>query len=126
MINSVSYFEIQSENPERTVEFYTNIFGWEFIKEENLPVPYWRIQTEGMSGGLLQRPTSAPPQGHGTNAFICSVMVEDFDATAKKILDNGGQMALEKFAVLGKCWQGYFLDLDNNTFGIFEVDENAK
>jgi predicted enzyme related to lactoylglutathione lyase len=38
----------------------------------------------------------------------------------------GGQVALPKFAVPGRCWQGYFIDLDGNTFGIFEVDENAK
>ncbi len=33
--------------------------------------------------------------------------------------------ALGKFAVPGKCWQGYFLDPEGNTFGIFEPDENA-
>jgi hypothetical protein len=35
-------------------------------------------------------------------------------------------VALPKFAVPGKCWQGYFIDLDGNTFGIFEVDEGAR
>ncbi|HQF27637.1 MAG TPA: VOC family protein, partial [Bacteroidia bacterium] len=43
-----------------------------------------------------------------------------------RILKNGGQIALPKFAIQGRCWQGYFIDLDNNTFGIFEVDSNAK
>ena len=33
---------------------------------------------------------------------------------------------MPKFAVPGKCWQGYFLDADHNTFGILEVDANAK
>jgi len=32
---------------------------------------------------------------------------------------------MAKFAVPGRCWQGYFLDTDNNVFGIFEVDGNA-
>lgn len=52
--------------------------------------------------------------------------VESFDGTAEKILANGGMVAMEKFAVPGKCWQGYFLDTESNTFGIFEADENAK
>jgi predicted enzyme related to lactoylglutathione lyase len=52
--------------------------------------------------------------------------VENFDDIAKKILELGGREAMPKFAIPGKCWQGYFLDLDNNVFGIFEVDENAK
>lgn len=53
-------------------------------------------------------------------------MVDNFDATATAILMNGGQSAIAKFAIPKKCWQGYFLDLDNNLFGIFEVDENAS
>lgn len=53
------------------------------------------------------------------------MQVEDFDATARRILENGGQIALEKFAVVGKCWQGYFLDTEGNTFGLFQVDKHA-
>jgi predicted enzyme related to lactoylglutathione lyase len=60
-----------------------------------------------------------------TNAFVCSVEVENFDATAAKITSGGGTIALGKFAVPGTCWQGYFIDLDGNTFGIFQVDPNA-
>lgn len=34
-------------------------------------------------------------------------------------------VALPKFAVPKTCWQGYFVDPEGNTFGIFEVDANA-
>jgi predicted enzyme related to lactoylglutathione lyase len=64
--------------------------------------------------------------GFGTNAFVCSFEVKDFDETASLIEKLGGQIALPKFAVPGKCWQGYFIDLEGNTFGIFEVDNGAK
>jgi len=74
---------------------------------------------------LLQRPAKTPPPQCGTNAFVCSLEVENFDATAKTILHLGGVVALPKFAVPGTCWQGYFVDTEGNTFGIFEVDENA-
>jgi len=52
--------------------------------------------------------------------------VADFDAIAQKILSLGGGVALPKFAVPGVCWQGYFLDLDGNTFGLFQVDVAAR
>ncbi|MGZ6555203.1 MAG: VOC family protein, partial [Bacteroidia bacterium] len=78
------------------------------------------------SGGLLKRPAKVPPTESGTNAFVNSIQVSSFDKTAELILKNGGQVALPKFAIPGRCWQGYFIDLDNNTFGIFEADENAK
>jgi predicted enzyme related to lactoylglutathione lyase len=67
-----------------------------------------------------------PPGPSGTNAFVCSIQVENFDETAAVIGRNGGKVALPKFAVPGRCWQGYFLDLDGNTFGVFEVDEGAR
>jgi predicted enzyme related to lactoylglutathione lyase len=125
-MNTIGYFEIQSSDTARDIKFYENIFGWKFIKEEFVPIEYYRIETNGINGGLLKRPAKVPPTESGTNAFVCSVQIENFDKTNELILQNGGQVALPKFAIPGRCWQGYFVDLDNNTFGIFEVDENAK
>lgn len=125
-MNTIGYFEIQTSNPQREIEFYSKAFGWKFTRDENIPIEYYRIETNGITGGLLQRPVAIPPLGHGTNAYVCSIQVASFDTTAKIILANGGQIAMEKFAIPGRCWQGYFLDADNNTFGIFEVDENAR
>jgi predicted enzyme related to lactoylglutathione lyase len=124
-MNTIGYFEIQSSNPKRDIKFYEIIFGWKFIKEEFVSIEYYRIETNSINGGLLMRPAKVPPEESGTNAFVCSVQVEDFDKTNELILQNGGQIALPKFGIPGRCWQGYFVDLDNNTFGIFEVDENA-
>ncbi len=125
-MNTIGYFEIQSSDTARDIKFYENIFAWKFIKEEFVPIEYYRIETNSINGGLLKRPAKVPPAESGTNAFVCSVQVENFDKTNQLILQNGGQVALPKFAIPGRCWQGYFVDLDNNTFGIFEVDENAK
>jgi len=125
-MNNPAFFEIQADDPERAIGFYKAVFSWEFTKVPGLPIDYWLIQTHAMRGGLLKRPAVAPPPRSGTNAYVCSMQVEDFDATAKAILINGGQVALDKFAVPGTCWQGYFLDREGNTFGIFQVDENAK
>jgi predicted enzyme related to lactoylglutathione lyase len=120
------YFEIQADDAKRAVAFYSQVFGWKFSEVEGLPVPYWRIETGGARGGLLTRPAKIPPSGYGTNAFVCSVEVENFDATGKTILGLGGIVALPKFPVPGQCWQGYFIDTEGNTFGIFEVDPNAR
>jgi len=125
-MNGPSYFEIQADDLKRASNFYGQIFGWKFIKAEGLPVEYWRIETEGPRGGLLQRPAQSPPPQSGTNAFVCSMEVENFDAVASKVIKLGGQVALPKFAVPGTCWQGYFLDTEGNTFGIYEVDAKAQ
>lgn len=124
-MNNVMYFEIQADDLERTKMFYSSVFGWEFVKQDGLPVEYWRIETEGINGGLLNRPAPVPALQSGTNAFVNSMEVENFDVTAEKIAQNGGKVALPKFAVPHTCWQGYFIDTEGNTFGIFQVDETA-
>lgn len=120
-MNQIAYFEIQANEPEKMVGFYKEVFGWEFIELKGLPIQYWRIETNGIAGGLLKRPAKTPPPEFGTNAYTCSIEVENFDSTAEKILANGGQIAMPKFLIPERCWQGYFIDPDNNVFGIFEV-----
>ena len=104
-----SYFEIQADKSHRAVSFYGEIFGWRFEEVKGLPVEYWR-ETSGAMVAVLQRPAKTPPPECGTNAFVCSMEVANFDMAAEKITNHGGQIALPKFAVPGRCWQGYFLD----------------
>jgi predicted enzyme related to lactoylglutathione lyase len=126
-MNTVQYFEIQASEPPVLVKFYQEVFGWNFERENNQPIEYYRMMdTEGIMGAILKRPAKTPPMEFGTNAFTCSIQVAHFDETGKKILELGGQIAMPKFAVPGRCWQGYFVDPDNNVFGIFEADESAK
>jgi len=125
-MNAPAYFEIQADDPNRAVRFYREIFGWKFDKLEGLPIEYWRIETSGPRGGLLKRPAKTPPPEHGTNAFVCSMEVASFDDMAAKVASHGGQVAMPKFAVAGICWQGYFIDPEGNTFGIFQPDPQAK
>lgn len=124
-MNTILYFEIQSSCLEREVAFYQKVFGWKIKKDDAMPIQYYRIETDGIQGALLERPAAVVPMS-GTNAWTCSIEVANFDKTAAIILASGGIEALPKFAIPGKCWQGYFLDPDQNVFGIFEVDENAQ
>jgi predicted enzyme related to lactoylglutathione lyase len=125
-MNSPLFFEFQSDDLSRAREFYGRVFGWTFNKVDGLPVEYWEIETEGIRGGLLARPVPRANPQMGTNAATISMEVESFDKTAAIIAEYGGQVAMEKFAIPGRCWQGYFIDPDGNVFGIFEVDEEAQ
>jgi predicted enzyme related to lactoylglutathione lyase len=125
ILNVIAYFEIQSSCPERAAGFYRNVFGWNIARDESMPIQYYRIETSTIQGALLERPADVVPMS-GTNAFTCSIEVRNFEETAAIILANGGKVALPKFAIPGRCWHGYFLDADQNVFGIFETNENAK
>lgn len=130
-MNRVVHFEIQADEPERAIKFYTNVFGWTFEKwgEQS----YWMLMTApkgstepGINGGLLQRPVKLADGMCGTNAYVCTVQVDNYDEIAKKIELAGGKVAMPKFALAGMAWQGYFLDTEGNTFGLHQTDPNAK
>ncbi len=120
------YFEIQADDLDRAAHFYTTVFGWQFEKLEGFPIEYRHIRAKNLYGGLLKRPAATPPPECGTNAFVCSFEVDDFDTTADIVEKLGGLIALPKFALPGSRWQGYFLDTEGNTFGIYQVDETAN
>jgi uncharacterized protein len=127
----VVHFEIQVDDIERAKAFYAAAFGWTYQDwSEQLGAAYWGITTgpadqAGIDGGLLQRPALVPGVGQGTNAYVCTMAVEDYDETERRILDAGGRVALPKFAIAGMAWQGYYLDTEGNTFGIHQPDPQA-
>jgi uncharacterized protein len=132
-MNRVVHFEIQADDIERAKKFYETVFGWFIEKWEGGDFEYWMVMTapkdsseQGINGGMLKRPTKTPPQECGTNAFACTVQVENFDDISEKVASAGGIVALPKFAIAGMAWQGYFLDTEGNVFGVHQPDENAK
>lgn len=130
-MSRVVHFEIQADDPERAMAFYSGVFGWTFQDYGTFTgSPYWGVITgpddePGINGGLLQRPTAAPGPEQGTNAFVCTVQVDDYDTVERRILAAGGRVALPKMALSGIAWQGYYLDSEGNTIGIHQPDPNA-
>ena len=131
-MSRVVHFEIQADDVERAKAFYGAVFDWSFEDYGQVTgSPYWGVVTcpddqPGINGGLLQRPAATPGAGQGTNAFVCTMQVDDYDATERRILDAGGQVALPKAALTGMAWQGYYLDPEGNTFGIHQPDPDAR
>jgi uncharacterized protein len=131
-MSRVVHFEIQADDVERAKAFYAAVFGWEYEDYGHFTgTTYWGITTGregemGIDGGLLARPVPAPGPEQGTNAFVCTIAVADFDETERLILGAGGQVALPKTALAGMAWQGYFIDTEGNTFGIHQPDPDAR
>lgn len=131
MAARVVHFEIQADDLDRARAFYAEALGWGF--EDYTAVmgtAYFGIitgeeGTPGINGGIMTRPAATPGREQGTNAYVCTVQVDDFDATQEAILAAGGEVALPKFALPGMAWQGYFLDTEGNTFGVHQPDPEA-
>lgn len=132
MSNRPVHFEIHADNIERCKDFYTKVFGWKVIP---YPMPdgttYWALDTGskeelGINGGLVERKGPRPEQGAPVFGHVNTMQVENYDAIEKLIMENGGTLALAKFAIPGMAWQGYYIDTEGNIFGIHQPDTNAK
>ncbi|CAH0140743.1 hypothetical protein SRABI80_00385 [Peribacillus frigoritolerans] len=128
----IVHFEIHVNDMERAKAFYGEVFGWSFQDwSDYAGMPYFGAVTgneneHGIDGALMQRQSAPPETGQALNAFACTIGVENYDLTDAKIIENGGKLAMPKFALPGMAWQGYYIDPEGNTFGIHQPDANAK
>jgi len=117
---TVVHFEIAADDVSRAKKFYENLFGWE-IK----PVPemeYWLIATSGenaVNGGMMKR---QQPEQRITD-YISVSSVADYAAKVEKL---GGKIIVPKMAVKGMGYFAVCLDTEQNPFGLWECDTNAK
>lgn len=128
----IVHFEIHVDDMERAEKFYGDVFGWTFEDwSEYAGMPYLGAVTgdekdPGINGALMKRQSSPPELNQALNAYACTLGVEDYDAVEEKILENGGKVAMPKYALPGMAWQGYYIDTEGNIFGLHQPDENAK
>lgn len=118
----VIHFEINADDPERAAKFYSSVFDWK-INKWGGPNEYWLVDTgsndPGINGGLMKR---MDPRASTVN----TVGVENVDVFAKKVESAGGKIVVQKYAVPGVGWLAYAIDTEGNSFGIMQMDENAK
>ena len=126
------HFEIHVDDMERATVFYGEVFGWTFEDwSEYAGMPYFGAVTgdanqPGINGALMQRQSAPSEQNRAIIGYVCTMGVEDYDSAETKILNNGGKVAMPKYALPGMAWQGYYVDTEGNVFGIHQPDENAQ
>jgi predicted enzyme related to lactoylglutathione lyase len=114
----VMHFEIPSDNPEKAMDFYRNVFGWGFSRFGEYD--YWMTKSDdsekGIDGAIMKRMDPAQP-------VVNSLMVDSVDDFAKKIESEGGQIVVPKMPIGDFGFVAYFKDLDGNIFGIAEFSK---
>ena len=132
MANLVVHFEIHASEPQRVIDFYSGLLGWQFSQFGD--TPYWTIDTgegaignvagtagHGINGGLLQRQGAKPEPGSPVVGCNIVVGVDDVDSLMRRGVELGGMEALpaEDYPGVGRV--GYLLDPDNNVFGMISA-----
>lgn len=121
-MNRFTHFEFATPDFEKTARFYRDVFGWQVEKWEG-PVDYWLVasgdeSTPGINGGLM-------PAGGEFSGTINTVEVEDIDAVLARVLENGGEVLMEKHAIPNVGYQAYFKDSTGIIVGLHQDDPNA-
>ena len=99
----VVHFEIHADDPQRTIRFHTELFGWQF--PEWMP-GYWGAVTgeegtPGINGGLMPRRGGPAVAGQPLSSFVCVVDVPSIDEYSVRATQAGATVALPKQAIPG-------------------------
>jgi predicted enzyme related to lactoylglutathione lyase len=117
----IVHFEVNADNPERAVEFYTKVFGWKVEKWDG-PIDYWLVMTgegePGIDGAIT--PRQDPPE-----ATVNTVDVPSVDEYVAKVKASGGTVLLPKQTIPSVGYLAYCKDTEGNTFGLMTNDPNA-
>ncbi|HZY79136.1 MAG TPA: VOC family protein [Cyclobacteriaceae bacterium] len=121
-MSRVVHFEIPSDNPEKSIAFYKKVFGWTFTQFG--PTPYFLATTgpdnqPGINGAIMKK-------NHPQQPFTNSINVDDIDQAMREVENAGGKIVVPKTTMPGVGYSAYFMDLDNNIFGLWKEDRNAK
>ncbi len=121
---TIVHFDVAADDPTRAKKFYEGLFGW---KMDNPPgmTDYYLIETQdlngesGVGGGLGKR----GEPGQRITSYIGVDSVEEYTAKVEKL---GGKMVQRKMTVPGWGYLAICLDTEDNMFGLWQEDKNAK
>jgi uncharacterized protein len=136
---TIVHFEIPANDIGRARKFYNDLFGWKIEKwpgtEDNSSqltspvtgqsIEYWMVITtddkgnKALGGGMMKRQM---PEHQVTNY----IGVESIDEYSSKVKELGGKVVAPKHAVPGMGYFALCIDTENNSFAIWESNENAK
>jgi predicted enzyme related to lactoylglutathione lyase len=118
----VVHFEIHAEDVDRAERFYTEVFGWE-VQKFGGPLDYRLLNTgakdlTGIDGALVQR--RGDGSGDAVIAYVCTVQVDDIQATEDAIRQAGGEQVVDRQEIPEVGQLSYFKDTEGNIFGTLQ------
>lgn len=121
----VNYFAIAADVPDRAINFYQEVFGWQFEVGWEYDAPqgrekYWRVitgdgATAGINGGLTRREYPGQPISVG-------IEVPAVDECTALVEKCGGKTLVTKVHLPGVAWFAVCQDSEGITFALFQPD----
>lgn len=112
-MSKLVHYEIETKNPEQTMKFYGEMFGWTF---EQFMEGYWLIRTgeEGaMSGAIMSSDAE-------TVRMVNTISVDSIEAFLAKLPEAGGKATSEIMTIPNVGLFAYCEDPQGITFGVLQ------
>lgn len=109
----ISHIEIPSTDLDKTKDFLTKVFGWEFKHFGNGYLLF--NNHKGIMVGL--RAVDKVSTGDTT---VFHVTVENIDEVLSKSKDNGGDVKQRKTTIPAMGWYALITDPAGNTIGLYQ------
>jgi predicted enzyme related to lactoylglutathione lyase len=121
-MSKVVHFEINVDNPQRAIKFYSSVFGWKIDKYGG-SMDYWLVNAgaegePGINGAIMPR--------NGNLSTVNTIGVTSLEAALKAVEKAGGKVTQPKNTIPGIGYFAYCLDTEGNTFGILQPNMEAK
>ncbi len=120
MENQFCHMELQTGDPAKARDFYTELFAWTTQEMPMGDFTYTMIKTaageDEMGGGIMQKQSE-----HAPTAWLSYVTVEDVDASLAKAKKLGGQVIVEKTPIPEMGFFGVITDPTGATIGLYQT-----
>lgn len=116
----VGWFEIPATDLKRAVDFYNEVLGkgLEIIDFSGLNMAMFPME-QGVTSGALVEAKFSQPSDQGTTVYF---VVEDVEATCKKVESAGGAVVVPKTKISDEYgFYGQFMDTEGNRVGLHSI-----
>ena len=115
MGNPVVHWELAAKDPQKTSEFYAELFDWKINHHPEMQ--YWMAHTGGeggIDGGIMA------PHGDAPNFVTFYVLVDDLAAYLAKAESLGGKTIMGPMPIPGVGSCAMFQDPGGNCIGLYK------
>lgn len=124
----ICWRELSSVNVEKAKPFYEQLLGWRLRQSQVTTMPYDEIHLGDKAiGGMMKIDENWGDGWQNIPAhWMTYIAVDDCDAAAQKIAENGGSIRVEPFDAPGVGRMAVAGDPGGATFSVIQFVENSS
>jgi uncharacterized protein len=120
----LSWNDLGTRDPQKAVDFYTKLVGWDIQPMEAGPMPYWVVNVDGQGeGGIMPMPDMVPAEV--PSYWLVYFGTEDVTGSVAKARELGANVVSEPMQVADMVEFAVLADPFGATFALMRPLQNA-